>query len=143
MTRKRLSKEADAEVEGEREREPCWRLRRDGGQIRMPRKGEMGGGGEARWVRFPDSRGSPQLVGRRHGSAHARVPGLQMVRRRWGGVRLALPLLYRWHCTKYDTLNYLTADGGGRNGGTGWDLKDGGRGEPVEICRRQGGGGME
>lgn len=75
--------------------------------------------------------------------ARKRVPGLQMVRRRCGGVRLALPLLYRWHCSKYDALNYLTADGGGRNGGTGWDLKDGGRGEPVEICRRQGGGGME
>lgn len=131
--RKQLSKEADVEVEGESE--PCWRLRQDGGQIRMPRKGEMGGG-EARWVRFPGSRGSPQLVGRRRGSARACVPGLQMVRRRCGGVRLALPLLYRWHCTKYDTLNYLTADGGGRNGGRGWDLKDGGRGEPVEICWR-------
>lgn len=70
MTRKQLSKEADVEVEGERE--PCRRLRQDGGQIRMPRKGEMGGG-EARWVRFPDSRGSPQLVGRRRGSARARA----------------------------------------------------------------------
>lgn len=60
-----------------------------------------------------------------------------MVRQDCGGVRLALPLLYRWHCTKYDTLNYLTVEGGV---GDVWDLKDGGRGEAVEICRRKEGG---
>lgn len=142
MTRKRLSKEAGAEVEGERESR-VGGLRRDGGQIRMPRKGEMGGEGWGGALGSLSRLAWKSAIGGTEARKRARVPGLQMVRRRCGGVRLALPLLYRWHCTKYDTLNYLTADGGGRTGGTGWDLKDGGRGEPVEICRRQGGGGME
>lgn len=98
----------------------------------MPRKGEEGWG----------ARGSRWLVGRTQPRKRVRVPELQMVRHCCGGVRLALPLLYRWHCTKYDALNYLTADGGlGR--GTGWDLNDGGRGEPVEICKGKEGRGME
>lgn len=97
------------EVEGASE---CgWWMRQDRGQIRMPRMGEKGG-----WAR-----GSRWLVGRTQPRKRARVPGLQMVRHCCGVVRLALPLLYRWHCTKYDTLNYLTADGGG------WGEEGGGR----------------
>lgn len=40
--RKRFSKEVDVEVEGASEW--CWWMRLDGGQIRMPRKGEKRGG---------------------------------------------------------------------------------------------------
>lgn len=43
-------------------------------------------------------------------------------------VRLALPLLYRSHCTPYNPLNYLTDEKGGEIGRMGEGVSQG------EIC---------